>query len=137
GPRRCFPSPFLALWWQACRLRSRHACQYSFRLLLCLRWRCLFLLFRFRFLFFFFLFFFLLLFFRRFFAFTTDKSDSVPHVYLAAFLDINLREGSVLGRFPFHCRFIGLNLRQHFAGRNLIALLFFPCDESALRHRVA
>src|SRR4029077_20820790 len=124
---------------------------FRFSLFFCLRRRRFFLLLLFRFqlfffwllrlvrlLFLFFFFrFFLLLFFRRFLGFPTDKRDFISDIYLAAFFDIDLGQPSVFGRFPFHCRLVRLNLREHFAGRNLVALFFPPRDEGALRHRVA
>src|SRR5207302_4075511 len=104
----------------------------------------LFLFFGFRFfrLLFFFLrllFFFLLLFglrlfffLRRFFAFSADERNLIADVHLAAFFDVNFGERSVLGRFPFHCRLVSFDLRDHITGRNFVALFLFPCDESPL-----
>src|SRR6266704_2281896 len=83
-----------------------------------------------------FLFFFLLLLSWRFLAFTADERDFVANVYLAAFFHINFGERAVLGRFPFHGRLVSLDFGEHFAGGNLIALLFLPRDERALGHRV-
>src|SRR6266496_2038670 len=156
---RRFYSRFLGLWWQPCRLRRRHACLYRLFFLFRLRWRGLFLLFLFRlrrlrlfFLFCFvflrllffrffrfglFLFFFLLFRLRRFLALTTDECDLVADVYLATFLDVNFGKRPILRRFPFHRRLVCLDFGEHFASRNLIALLFLPRDESALGHRVA
>ena len=62
----------------------------------------------------------------RFLAFGADERDLVADVNLAAFLDENFRERPVLRRLPFHGRLVGLDLRQHFACRNLVALLFLP-----------
>src|SRR5213080_118703 len=70
-------------------------------------------------------------------TFTSDEANIVADVHLAALLHVNFSEGSVFGRFPFHRRLVCLNLSEHFASRDLIALLFLPRDKSALRHRVA
>ena len=72
----------------------------------------------------------------RFLAFSTDEGDLVADVYLAAFLDVNFRERPVFRRFPFHRRLVGFDLGKHFAGGNLVSLLFLPRDQSALGHRV-
>src|SRR6266542_4434857 len=81
--------------------------------------------------------FFLLFRLRRFLALTTDECDLVADVYLATFLDVNFGKRPILRRFPFHRRLVCLDFGEHFASRNLIALLFLPRDESALGHRVA
>src|SRR5438132_8714215 len=85
------------------------------------------LLFLFRFLFFFLrLFFFFFLW--GFFAFFIDKRDLVADIHFPAFVDVNLGKRSVLGRFPFHRRLVGLDFCDHFAGRALVALFLFPSD---------
>ena len=91
---------------------------FCFRLLL-------FFLFRFVFLF------------RCFFTFFANERDLVADIYLSAFLDVDFGERAVLGRFPFHCRLVGLDLGQDLTGRNFVALLFLPRNERSLRHRVA
>src|ERR1022692_524011 len=80
----------------------------------CVRFR---LFFRFGFLFFFLLqFLFFLLLDWSCFPFFSDERDLVADIYLAAFFDINLGQRSVLRRFPFHRRLVGLNFREHVAG---------------------
>src|SRR5439155_13851594 len=139
-------SRFFTLWGQPCRLRwcRRHACLYRFflwcRFFLQLFFRFFFFRLGFLRLFFFFFFggFFLLFFlFSLFFAFTGNETDFVANIHLATFFNINFGERSIFGRFPFHRRLIGLDLGQHFAGRNFVALLLLPRDEGALGHRVA
>src|SRR4029077_2887896 len=127
------------LWWRGLFLLLLFRCRRFFSWLLRLLWfLCLlFFFFGFWLFLFFFLLFFLLLFFVWFLVFAPDEGNPIAHVDLAALLDINLGEGSVLGRFPFHRRFVGLNLSENFTGRDLVALLFFPRDESALGHGVA
>src|SRR5256714_1689931 len=80
---------------------------------------------------------FFLFFLRRGFSFAADERDLLANLDLPAFFDVNLRQRPVLGRFPFHRRLVGLDLGNHFAGRDLVALLFLPRDESSFRHRVA
>src|SRR6266550_8973030 len=152
--RRRLYARFFGLWWQPCRLRwcRRHACLYSFLFLFLLRLTfllgLLFWLFFFRLNFVGLLFFLLLFDFRlflfpfffflgRFLALSTDERDLVADVYLAAFFDINLGKRSIFGRLPFHRRLVGLDLGEHFAGRNVVALLLFPRDDGALGHGVA
>src|SRR5713101_59721 len=83
------------------------------------------------FLFFRFLFFF---FFWSFLAFAADKRDFIANVHLPAFFDVNFGERSVLGRFPFHRRFVGFDFSNDFAGRNFVAFFLFPRDERPLGH---
>src|SRR5437773_7668982 len=49
-------------------------------------------------------------------AFAPYERNSFADVYLSAFLDINFCQRPILRLFPFHCRFILLNLGEHFAG---------------------
>ena len=74
---------------------------------------------------------------RRFFAFCADERDPVAHVHFSAFLDVDLFQDAVVGRFPFHRRLIGLDLGQHFAGSHLIADFLFPAHQSPFGHGVA
>src|SRR5437762_12385203 len=80
---------------------------------------------------------FFLFFLRCCFSFSADERDLLANLNLTALFDVNLGQSSVLGRLPFHGRLVGFNLSDHFARGNLVALLLFPRDESALRHRVA
>ena len=62
---------------------------------------------------------------RSCFAFAADERDLVAHVHLAAFLDVNFRERSVLGRFPFHRRLVGLDFGDDVTRRTLSPFFFF------------
>jgi hypothetical protein len=73
----------------------------------------------------------------RFLAFASNERNLIADVYLAAFLDINFGERSVFGGFPFHGCLIGLDFGEHFTSGDFVPLLFLPCDQSTLGHRVA
>src|SRR6266403_112946 len=75
--------------------------------------------------------------FRRFFTLTANERDLVADVYLAPFFHINFGKRTILRRFPFHGRLVSLDFGDYVASRNLVAFLFLPSDECALRNCVA
>src|SRR5207237_7793227 len=59
---------------------------------------------------------------RRGFSLSADEGNLLADFYLPAFLDVNFREGSVLGRFPFHRRLVCFDLCDHVPRLHLVTL---------------
>ena len=71
------------------------------------------------------------------FAFLADGAEGFADRDLFAFAGEDLDEGAVEEAFELHRGFVGLDLGEHVAGDDLVALLLQPFDQRAHRHGVA